>query len=43
MPKTYCEIDRSGNSVHCQCSDGSSKSGTCSNSGGEIKCENPCK
>ncbi len=42
MPRTQCTVDRSGNSVHCQCSDGSSKSGSCHWSGGGLYCNNPC-
>lgn len=42
MPRTQCNVDPSGNSVHCQCSDGSSKSGPCQRSGSGIYCKNPC-
>ena len=42
MPRTHCTMDRSGNSVHCQCSDGSSRTGPCHNVAGGKYCSNPC-
>jgi hypothetical protein len=42
MPKTECELDRDGGSIHCQCEDGSSNTGPCENTGDGIYCENPC-
>ena len=42
MPRDECTLSRDGGSVTCICSDGSTATGSCSTSGGETYCPNPC-